>query len=352
MGVELSIRGNVCKVNRFTFKKEYIMRRPIIIILSVIGIFLLLGTSIMYVFGPRTATTFSNVSRDLGGFGGGAPAATAAPAAVEAPALPDSFAYDQSQEAANRVAQVQERLVVENADLAIVVKDPKARMQEINDLAKELGGYVVSSNLYQDTSTGKEVPQANIVIRVPSEKLDEALAKIKEGAVDVPHENRSGQDVTSQYVDLQAQLKAKEAAEKKLMEILDQATRAEDVLAIYLQAQSVQTEIEQLKGQIKYLEESAALSAISVQLIAEESTQPIEIGPWKPGGAAKAAIQDLIYFFQNFVDFLIRLVLFALPALILIGIPLFLVFLAGRALIRRSRKSNKKVEQSEEVKKE
>ena len=187
---------------------------------------------------------------------------------------------------------------------------------------------------------------------MPSEKLDEALAKIKEGAVDVPHENRSGQDVTSQYVDLQAQLKAKEAAEKKLMEILDQATRAEDVLAIYLQAQSVQTEIEQLKGQIKYLEESAALSAISVQLVAEESTQPIEIGPLRPEGAAKAAIQDLIFFFQNFVDFLIRFVLFALPALILIGIPLFLVFLAGRALIRRSRKSNKKGEQSEEVKKE
>ena len=318
------------------------MRRPIIIILSVIGIFLLLGTSIMYLFGPRTATTFSNVSRDLGGFGGGAPEAGVAPVA-EAPAI-ESSAYDQSQDTFNRAAQAQERLVIENADLTIVVKDPEARMKEINDLAKELGGYVVSSNLYQDTSTGKEVPQANIVIRVPSEKLDEALAKIKEGAVDVPHENRSGQDVTSQYVDLQAQLKAKEAAEKKLLEILDQA--------IYLQVQSVQTEIEQLKGQIKYLEESAALSAISVQLVAEESTQPIEIGPWKPEGAAKAAIQDLIFFFQNFVDSLIRFVLFALPALILIGIPVFLLFLAGRALIRRSRKSNKKVEQSEEAKKE
>jgi hypothetical protein len=327
------------------------MRRPIIIILSVIGIFLLLGTSIMYLFGPRTATTFSNVSRDLGGFGGGAPEAGVAPVA-EAPAI-DPSAYDQSQDTFNRAAQVQERLVIENADLAIVVKDPKARMQEISDLAKEFGGYVVSSNIYQSfTALGKEVPEASIVIRVPSERLDEALARIKEGAVDIDSENRSGQDVTSQYVDLQSQLRAKEAAEKKLLEILDQATRAEDVLAIYLQVQTVQTEIEQLKGQIKYLEESADLSAISVRLIAEEGTQPIEVGPWKPEGAAKDAIQDLIFFFQNFVDFLIRFVLFALPALILIGIPLFLVFLAGRALFRRSRKSNKKVEQSEEVKKE
>lgn len=324
------------------------MKRPILIILSVIAIFLLFGTSIMYMFGPRNATTFSS-SRDLG-YGGGAPAATMAPAAAEAPAA-DSFGADQSQEAGNRAAQVQERLVIKNADLAIVVKDPRARMQEISAMAQEFGGFVVSSNIYQSTSLGKEVPEANVVIRVRSERFDEALDRIKEGAVDVDYENRFGEDVTNAYVDLQSQLKAKEAAEAKLLEIMDQATRAEDVLAIYLQVQSVQTEIEVLKGQIKYYEESAALSAISVRLIAEESTQPLQVGPWSIKGAAKEAIQDLILFVQNFAEFLIRFVLYTLPALILIGIPLFLVFLAGRAAYRRVRRSDVKVETSEEVKK-
>ena len=52
--------------------------------------------------------------------------------------------------ASNRDAtSAQERLVIKNADLAIVVKDPRARMQQITDLAVEIGGYVVSSNLYQ-----------------------------------------------------------------------------------------------------------------------------------------------------------------------------------------------------------
>jgi hypothetical protein len=183
--------------------------------------------------------------------------------------------------------------------------------------------------------------------------LDEALAKIKEGAVDIDYENRSGEDVTNIYVDLQAQLTAKQAAEQKLLEIMDQATRAEDVLAIYLQVQAVQTEIERLKGQIQYYEEAAALSAISVRLIAEESTQPIEIGPWKPEGAAKEAIQDLVFFFQNFVDFLIRFVLLTLPALLLIAIPLYLVYLGGRAVYRRTRRSKVDVEEvkSEDLKK-
>ena len=328
------------------------MKRTLFIILSVVAVFLLIGITFTRLTSPKIGQTFNTISNELPGdtgLGGGAAPAMEAPLPAS-----DAARNSLSQEAYSPAGQpAQERLVIENADLAIVVKDPKARMKEISDLAKEMGGFVVSSNLYQDTSTGKEVPQANIVIRVPSEKLDEALAKIKAGAIDVPRENRSGQDVTSQYVDLQAQLTAKQAAEKKLLEIMDKATRAEDVLAVYIQVQTVQTEIEQLKGQIKYLEESAALSAISVQLIAEESTQPIVVGPWKPEGAAKQAIQDLIFFFQNFVDLLIRFVLLTLPALILIAIPLFLVYLVGRAVYRRVRRSRVNVDEvkSEEIKK-
>jgi hypothetical protein len=223
-------------------------------------------------------------------------------------------------------------------------------MAEISKLATDLGGYVVSSNLYESYgSSGKQVPEATVVVRIPAAKLDDALAQIKEGATEVKSENRSGQDVTNIYVDLQAQLKAKEAADKKLLEIMDQATKAEDVLAIYMQIQNVETEIEQLKGQIKYYEESAALSAVSVRLIAEEGTQPIAVGPWRPEGAAKEAVQDLINFMQRFSEFLIRFVIFTLPALILIAIPLTLVFLAGRAVYRRFRKPSVVVEEKEEV---
>lgn len=313
------------------------MKRTLFIILAVIAVFLIIGFSFTSLSMQRSATS-NNVGRDLSyGMGGGSPPVMEMPA-VEAPEAASS-AVDGYDSVAPQ-AQAQERLVIENADLAIVVRDPKAKMAEISALANEFGGYVVSSNLYQSfTSFGKEVPEATIVIRVPAERLDEALNRIKEDAVDIDYENRSGQDVTNQYIDLQAQLRAKEAAEAKLLEIMDQAVRAEDVLAIYLQVQTVQTEIEQLKGQIQYLEESAAMSAISVRLIAEESTQPIEIGPWTPEGAAKEAIQDLIIFVQNFVDLLVRFVLLTLPALILIAIPLFLIFLAGRAVYRRVRGS-------------
>ena len=296
------------------------------------------------------------------GFGGGAPQAEyyalEAPAAapmvdmVGAPAVggADVKMVSDALNETSSVADAGTRLVIRNADLAVVVKDPKASMAEITKLAEKMGGFVVASNLYQSYygPNNTEVPEATITIRVPVEKLDEALSSIKADVVDINYENVTGQDVTSEYVDLQSRLTAKQAAEKKLLQILDAAEKSEDVLAIYMQIQTVQTEIEILKGQIKYYEESASLSAISVRLIAEAGTQPITVGPWTPTGTAKEAVQDLIYFFQNFVEFLIRFVLYNLPALILIGIPLLLVFLGGRAIFRRFKKTKVVVEEQEE----
>jgi hypothetical protein len=329
------------------------MKRTLFIILAVVGVFVIIGFSLVGMATQRSATDMYAISPSYGMGGGAAPVEQPGLAEAPAPAIDatgKSFITDEgARNATGNVAPAaQERLVIENADLAIVVKDPKVRMAEISKMATDMGGYVVSSNLYQSyTNLGKEVPEATIVVRVPAEKLDEALSQIKAGAVEVQNENRSGQDVTNVYVDLQSQLKAKEAAEKKLLEIMDQATKAEDVLAIYLQVQTVQTEIEQLKGQIKYYEESASLSSVSVRLIAEEATQPITVGPWKPEGAAKAAVEDLIRFVQNFAEFLIRFGIFTLPALILIAIPLLLVFLAGRAIYRRFRKPSAAVEERE-----
>jgi hypothetical protein len=331
------------------------MKRPLLIILSVIVVFVLLGAAMMSLFSPRVGSSFSVISNELPGSGGGAPEFGYAPA--EAPLLSsDAIApLPASEEVRNSVVTQaqQERLVIQNADLAIVVADPATRMQEIADMAAEMGGFVVSSNVYTTFygPNSSEAPEATIVVRVPSDRLDEALERIKEGAVDVEYENRSGQDVTSIYVDLQSQLSAKQAAEKKLLEFLDDAEDTEGALAVYQQLQIIQSEIEVLKGQIKYYDESVALSAVSVRLIADETVQPVEIGGWRLGGAVNEAIQDLIYFTQGFTRFLIRFALFTLPALILIAIPLYLFFLGGRAVYRRFGRSKAKAEVKEEEKK-
>ena len=181
----------------------------------------------------------------------------------------------------------QERLVIKNADLSITVDDPEEIMNKIAYLADSLGGHVISSNTYQTyANNGIRIPEGTITIRVPSEKLTDALERIKADAVEVENENVSGEDVTDQYVDLQSRLKAKKAAEAKLLEIMNQADTTEDTLNVYAQLQVIQSDIEVLTGQINYYERSAAMSSITVRVIATEKSQPIEIGGWELGDTA------------------------------------------------------------------
>ena len=315
-----------------------------VVVLTLVGL-------VSSLFGPHVNNTFSAISGPLPadyGAGGGA-AATSAPA-LEAPAVDASGLRATLNSAA---PETQERKVIKNDQLFLVVKDPAENMKDIIALSEKLGGYVVSSNLYQTTygPNNVSVPQASVVVRVPADKLTDTLDEIKKGAIEVQSENLTGQDVTDQYVDLQSRLSADQAAADQLLKIMQSAVKPEDVLNVFQQLRNIQSDIEVLKGQIKLIDESTATSEISMTLIAEESVQPIEIGGWKLQGTARNSIQDLINFTQNLTRFLIQFILFALPALILIIIPLYLVFLAARGIYRRVKKSKATVEVKEEEKK-
>jgi hypothetical protein len=254
----------------------------------------------------------------------------------------------QSQNIADSTTELNtERMVIQNADLSIITEDPSQSMDEISKMAESMGGFVVESYLYQQTlGSGAQVPHATITVRVPAEKLEEALAQIKAGAVEVESANISGQDVTSQYTDLASRLRNLEAAEAQLQAIMDEANRTEDVLDVFNELVSVREQIEVIKGQMKYYEESAALSRITVSITADEAVQPIQIGGWQPAGVAKDAIEALIQTLQFLANAGIWFVLCVLPIGLLIGLPLFFIV---RALIRKRRKSRAAQITEEEV---
>jgi hypothetical protein len=263
------------------------------------------------------------------------------------PAFQDNAAKSAPAGVANagEAAPSSDRLVVQTAELTIVVNDVNARVNALEQMAKTMGGYVVSVNVGQTYAPdGTLAPQAQIVFRVPADQLDAALAQVKDGTVSVQDETRAGQDVTNAYVDLQSRLTAKQAAADQLTKIMQSATKTQDVLDVYQQLQQVDSDIEVLKGQIQYYQESAQLSAITVHVVAEATVKPIEVGGWKPQGVARDAIQSLIYFWQDFADVMINFFLYLLPVLITLAIPLFLLFLLVRWLFRRVFKTRLKTE--------
>ena len=316
------------------------MKRTLIAIL--VTAFLLVGCG-----APRALVSESPASVERYGIGGGAPAEEGF---APAPAMDMAKSFENS--GANVQSAVHERMVIKNADLSVVVKDPETSMGEISKMAEDMGGFVVSSNLYQSyTSNGVPVPEANVVIRVPAEKLTEAMDKIKTDAVEVQGENINGQDVTSTYVDLESQLKNLEAAEKQLSEIMSRAETTEDVLNVFNQLTSIRGQIESIKGQMKYYEESAALSAVSIRLIAEETVQPLQIGGWQIKGWARDAVQGLVNFLQGFTHFLISFVIGVLPSLLVVFIVFGLPILWIVRAVRNAKRKRKVKEEATEEKK-
>ncbi len=233
-----------------------------------------------------------------------------------------------------------QRIVIKNAELALAVDDPAKSMDNITKLAESMGGFVVTAQLTQQTlDSGAEVPQASITIRVPAAKLDDALAQIKnETKQPVISQNMNSQDVTKDYTDLQSRLTNLQAAEAQLKEIMASATKTEDVLSVYNQLTQVQQQIELIKGQIQFYDQSAALSSIAVQLMANEAVQPLTVGGWQPVGVAKQALPALINTLKFMGSAAIWIVLLVIPVGLLIALPFYLLYLIIRALRRRSRK--------------
>lgn len=226
-----------------------------------------------------------------------------------------------------------ERLIVRNARLDLVVPDTEDALTQIEDVTGEMGGFVVESNVYQHG----ESKRASIQIRIPAEKLDEALEHFRGMATEVRSENVSGQDVTDEYVDLQSRLRSKEATEAKLLEFLEEAEDTEAALEVYAHLERIQTDIEVIKGRMQYLEQSAAMSSVSIELTPDVLAQPIEVGRWNPEGTFKGSVEALINVLQFLVDAFIVIVVVVLPIVIVIFGPPVALFFIIRAIVRRRR---------------
>lgn len=233
-------------------------------------------------------------------------------------------------------AQDTARMIVRNASLTLVVDDAQARSDSLTSLVNGLGGYVSSSK-----STKFDAGlQTMLTVRVPADKFDTALASIRKLAVEVRDEQISGEDVTAEYTDLNAQLRNLEAAELQLREIMSRTSKTEDVLAVFNQLTQKRGEIEQVKGRIQFLSQSAALATITVTMMPDALAQPIQVAGWRPEGVLKSAVQALIDALQAIATLVIWLVIVVVPVAVILSSP-FVVLI----LILRSRNKRKKAQQ-------
>lgn len=211
-----------------------------------------------------------------------------------------------------------DRVVIQETALSLVVKDAAAALSQIQSQAESLGGFLVNSHL----SKPEEAANGTITVRVPSDKLSEALIIFRSVGLRVVDEQINGRDVTDQYVDLDSRLDTLFKTKTKFEEILTRAENIQDILQVQREIISLQSQIDNLKGQKLYLEKSADLSKITVYLSTDEYSLPYAPQePWRPRVIFKLAVRELVTVSRQIAAAGIRIIVFTplwLPILLVI----------------------------------
>lgn len=230
-----------------------------------------------------------------------------------------------------------ERKMIYTGNISIVVKDPAATMQQVEDLATSLGGYTAQAQLYQYNA---DLMSGNVTIRVPADQYDAALASLRALGQRVLNENSTASDVTAEYTDLEAQLRNLQAAERELAAMLTEVRQKpdaepSDILEVYNALSQKRGEIEQVQGRLNYLQNQVGFSTISVDLTPDQINAPVVDQGWQPLVTVRNAFRSLLTILRGLIDLIITLAIVVLPVLLLLALPVALVLYLLRRWSRR-----------------
>lgn len=237
---------------------------------------------------------------------------------------------DQSQAVADAIL----RKIIKDAELTLEVNSPIESQRKVTSIAEGHGGFVVTSESKQRQSTdsSERVLDITLVLRVPATEFGAVLEEIRAVGTHITQEKTTGQDVTEEFIDLEARLKTQKALEAQFLEIMKQAHKVEDALAVQTQIADVRTEIEKLEGRKRFLDNKASLSTITVNL---QSPSTIVVTTSGFGRNLREAAKESVDVAVGIVLFLIRFVIVMIPIFFLIIVPVGLV---ARYLLRRARR--------------
>lgn len=228
-----------------------------------------------------------------------------------------------------------ERMIIKNAEIKLLVEQTDSAIDRSMQVVSDVGGYIISSRVWYQAANEENYKFATISIGVPVSQFETAMRRLRGLALRVLDENASGQDVTSEYVDLQSQLANLEATGDRIRAFLTDAKTVEESLRINQELTNIEGQIEQVKGRMNFISNRSAFSTITVNFEPEIPPLPPTPTPtamptatprvWNPGETMHQATGAVTNIYQGFVElaiwfFVVIIPLFAPPALILWGL--------------------------------
>jgi hypothetical protein len=229
------------------------------------------------------------------------------------------------------VPVVNDRKVIYDGQMQLEAADTRAAFDRIIALVQGSGGFVAATSI-GDTTEEDEQPTISLTLRLPADNLTATLTQIRAVADRVVTESLQSQDVTDQFVDIEAQLRNLTALETELLALLAELrdninADPSKLLQVFDQIRATRGEIEQLEGRRQMLENLVSLATLHIGIVPLPSSAPIvPTDPaWEPGVQARDALRDLVEALQGLGDGLIRIGLYTLPILVIVVGPLALI---------------------------
>jgi Domain of unknown function (DUF4349) len=264
------------------------------------------------------ATACSSAGSSPAAQGRGGEVGAPAPGAVDSFSSVSGNAASAPDKGIPTVVVTGDRNLILTAKIDMRTKDPWATSDRAQAIASGLGGDVL--NLSQSGTA--DTRSASLTIRVPSNRFGDALQQLKSLEGEVQTSGVSAQDVTDQFVDLQARLTAKQAEEQRYLAILNRANTIDEILKVDASLGTVRTQIEQLTAQINSIKARTEFSTISMSIstlsaLPGDTTSKV----WDPAKTVGRALAALGAMMQVFADAVIWLIVFGwLPLLALAAV--------------------------------
>ncbi|WP_051620520.1 DUF4349 domain-containing protein [Paenibacillus sp. UNC451MF] len=242
-----------------------------------------------------------------------------------APAQADSY-----NGTGGELVDAMDRKIIYRANLTMQVDKYEEAQQQIEDAVKKTGGYVLQFS--QNETTYEK--SGSFVIKVPAIGFSSLLSQL-EKIHPTTQKNMQGQDVSEEYVDLTARLKAKQVVESRLIAFMEKASKTDELLAFSNELGKVQEEIERIKGRMRYLEQNVSYSTIELRLVQKVGSAAVikgqEGGPLYQRAVSalngSAAVLSLIF------QWIVIVAAAVLPVAIVLAVIIIPIL-----LVRRSRR--------------
>jgi len=209
-----------------------------------------------------------------------------------------------------------DRKIIEKAYLSLEVA--RGGVQEASEEAIRIvernQGYVASSTMSQGSGSKNKISGFYMTAKIPRENLSKTIQEIS-ALGKLVKRDLSTQDVTQEYVDLEARIRNKEVQEQRLLKILSQAKTVGEILQVENELSRVRSDIESMKARKEVLKRSSDYSSLSLAIAEEGTAGPKLPSPWQDIWRAFAEAWRKLFIFLATVA----------PAAITIGVAVFAV---------------------------